>query len=208
MSQRIDLSKQRFGCLTVVEYVGSKKWLCSCDCGKTTTVASDKLKSGHTKSCGHLALDVLKARSTKHGMATRNATRTEYTIWMGMKRRCTLKTELAWKNYGGRGIKVCDRWLSFENFYADMGPRPDGMSLDRINNDGNYEPSNCRWADRASQRRNSRRVHTVVVNGVSNCLTDWAALIGVAQSTTYYWMGRYGDVEGLTRLAAKHGVQI
>lgn len=208
MSRRIDLTGQLFGCLTAVEYAANRKWLCVCDCGKTTTVASDKLRSGHTKSCGHLALSVLKDRSTKHGMATRNATRTEYTIWVNMKRRCNLKTDPAWKNYGGRGIKVCERWLAFENFYADMGPRPGGMSLDRIDNDGDYEPANCRWADRASQRRNSRRVRTVVVNGVAKCLADWAALIGVHQSTTYYWIGRYGEVEGITLLAAKHGVQL
>ncbi len=105
-----------------------------------------------------------------------------YSCWQHMKRRCLSKNDPAYKNYGGRGIKVCDRWLKFSNFYADMGDRPDGLSLDRIDNDGNYEPGNCRWATRKEQNRNTRRNRHITYKGETKILIEWVEHFGIYKS--------------------------
>jgi len=114
-----------------------------------------------------------------HGMTN---TKT-YKSWAGIICRCTNKKNPAYKDYGYRGIKVCKRWMKFENFYNDMGKCPHGMSIDRINNDGDYKPSNCRWATRKQQNNNSRHNRYVVVNGVSKTVEDWSRFSGIEQST-------------------------
>ena len=147
---------QKFNRLLVVERDDSKTkrtyWICKCDCGETISVAACDVASGHTKSCGCFNQESRVKNNTKHGY---NRTPT-YVSWSNMIARCSNPKRLEYKNYGGRGISVCDRWLSFENFVLDMGEKPNLRTLDRINNDGNYEPSNCRWATASEQRRNQR----------------------------------------------------
>ena len=146
---------------------GRRMWCCKCVCGNTTTVATSKLRNGHTQSCGCLQRErasVVGKQTVKyaraailiHGRASNDPT---YVTWKKMRQRCQDLNAHNYKYYGGRGIKICERWLeSFENFLTDMGERPEGKTLDRYpNNNGDYEPGNCRWATQCEQVRNSRR---------------------------------------------------
>jgi len=163
MTARSDLSGQRFGRLAVEAYActraGRAVWLCRCACGASALVRGGDLRSGNTRSCGCFALDTQRAvgRSSAARGTTHGRSRTpQYKAWAGMLQRCSNKNARAYKYYGARGIKACPRWFRFENFLADMGERPPGKTLDRINNDGNYEPSNCRWATPKEQQANRR----------------------------------------------------
>lgn len=154
---------KRFGKLTVRRQDGTNRhgkavWLCSCDCGGETRVVGSDLTSGHTRSCGCLHVDEVRSRMTTHGQARHSTRSSLYHVWSQMKSRCTNPKNAGYPNYGGRGIRVCDEWArSFEAFAAHMGERPSpAHSIDRIDNDGNYEPGNVRWATPKEQRHNRR----------------------------------------------------
>jgi hypothetical protein len=136
------------------------QWLCVCSCGNFTVVSGRHLTSGATRSCGCLQQEAVRRTgkdNTTHTHSRRGQTTAEYRAWCHMWSRCTNPNVERYPNYGGRGIRVCKRWKRFENFYADVGPRPsERYSIDRIENDGNYEPGNVRWATRSEQRRNRR----------------------------------------------------
>lgn len=157
-----DLSGNRFGRLIVVgpdePYVSPggqrhRRWLVKCDCGSEKSVREPHLTKGYTSSCGCLRKEVARESQITHGQTQNPA----FKSWRSMIDRCTNQKSHAWPRYGGAGITVCDRWLTLENFLQDMGPRPPGTSIDRIDNTKGYEPGNCRWATAAEQARNTRR---------------------------------------------------
>jgi hypothetical protein len=172
----------RFGKLTVLRSYR----VCQCDCGGRTVVRLDHLKSGRTISCGcernRLASERMIARGPlyKHGASRTRA----YTTWLAMRGRCSNPNNPAFHHYGGRGIKVCERWeASFDAFLEDMGQPDHGLTLDRTNNDGDYEPGNCRWVDRMTQMNNRRSNVLVTHDGKTQTIAQWAVETGIHRNT-------------------------
>lgn len=196
----MNLNGKRFGRLVVVGAEGvklkkgsSRYWECLCDCGSTKFVRQDHLIKGKIVSCKCFWKQRLVDRA-KHGAARSGRWTPEYKIWMGMLSRCNNPNRKAYPTYGGRGIKVCDRWRDFENFLSDMGPRPSPVhSIDRLNPNGNYEPGNCRWAtskEQGSTRRDNRRIK---YRGSEIMLSELVRASGVPHAT----LSRYLD-QGLS----------
>lgn len=170
-----------FGKLTVVRRVGSDHnaatYECHCACGNTKVIDGRRLRRGLV-SCGCYRGE---SHRTHGGSST-----PEFAVWLTMKARCSNENQECFSRYGGRGIKVCERWMAFENFLADMGRRPsDRYSIERINNEGDYEPSNCRWATIHEQTRNRRNNINLTHGGETMCLKDWAAKIGIEYGTLW-----------------------
>lgn len=200
-----DLTGQIFGRLTVLKrvpcQVKSVVWECLCSCGSKKNVRSGDIVSGRTVSCGCRGREVaaengrlnVGKKQDRHGHARRNTS--TYGIWRGMKQRCLNKNSGEYVNYGGRGISVCDRWLVFDNFLADMGERPEGHHIDRINNDGNYEPANCRWVTPKQNQRHTRKSRMVEAFGEVRCLAEWAELKGIRALTIHKRLRRGMDAE-------------
>jgi hypothetical protein len=187
------LAGNRFGLLTAIALAqrGPTKWLCRCDCGVEKAIVRGSLMRGATVSCGCASRDLHRRAVTKHGHASREGKFSpEYESWKHMLSRCRLDPR-----YAGRGIVVCERWREFEAFLTDMGARPVGTTLDRINNDGNYQPENCRWATHAQQMRNTRRTRWITINGETRCSRDWATAFGISEDTASHRMRMGWDAE-------------
>ena len=186
MPKKIDMSGRRFGRLSVLREEQARKgrrvmWHCQCDCGNQPIVDGSALRSGNTYSCGCARREVSAIKSFKHGGVGSST----YDVWESMKKRCFDPNQMSYPNYGGKGIHVCKRWMSFESFLADMGVRPDGMSIDRIDNTKGYEPGNCRWATPTEQQRNRTNNKILTLNGVRKTQSEWASELGLYDATIH-----------------------
>ncbi len=175
---RLNLTGKRFGRWTALKYVPKAKWLCRCDCGKEYLVRTWDLTGRASTQCRPCAC-------TKHGFIVNHKQPSTYGIWKGIKYRCLNSKSANFHRYGGRGIKICDRWKKFEGFLADMGERPAGKSIHRINNDGNYEPGNCKWATRPEQDSNKSTHRWLSVGGQRRYVAETIRLLGVSRDQIY-----------------------
>lgn len=181
----VDLTGKRFGRLTVVRYDGKRGkqcyWLCKCDCGNTTTVQTNRLKSGKTRSCKCIQRETRVQMNLRHGMSKSG----EYGSWVSIRARCCNKNSRVYHRYGGRGIRVCKRWMnSFDNFLADMGKKPTAEhTIERRNGKGHYCPSNCYWATRVEQANNKSNNHLILAFGKTMTLSQWSREYGVSTYT-------------------------
>jgi len=194
---RLDLIGQTFGRLTVLEYQGvdrahNSKWLCLCECGETRVVLGCNLKKGDTKSCGCLNKEMASKFHRIHGEIHSK----EYRTWRTMRGRCFNPNTAGYKNYGERGITVCVRWRnSFNNFLSDMRRCPKGLTIERIDNNGNYELGNCQWATAKQQARNRRDNRHINHGGRTKLLIEWAEELGINYSTLQSYIYRGHTME-------------
>lgn len=168
-----------FGRLTVVskgKISGRNRyWICKCECGVTKEICYSSLSRGSTNSCGCLNSELASSRRVKHGLS-----KTEiYDVWVNMKSRCLNQSNKSFHNYGGRGIKVCERWMQFDNFFADMGEPPARHEIDRIDNDGDYLPSNCKWSTKQEQCENRRSNKLFTVNKQQKTISQLSREYGI-----------------------------
>lgn len=192
--RREDLTGKKFNYLTAIKFVEydekshNCKWLFKCDCGNEKILGVGGVKSGNTKSCGCYNSQKASERATIHG---KNHTK-EHRTWCNMRRRC--RDAENYPDYAGRGITVCDRWAeSFQNFLDDMGLAPTPKhTIDRINNNGNYEPSNCRWATRKQQNRNYSRNINIIINKETHCLKQWCEIYNKPYDLVYQRITKLG----------------
>jgi len=175
-----DLTGQKFNRWTVLSisekrYRSMTIWLCRCECGVEREIIGNNITRNISKSCGCLKLERTKACKTIHGDAVDGKLSSLYRIWQGMKERCFYPSQPAYKYYGGRGIKLCQEWHAYYNFkrWAIENGYREGLSIERINNDGNYEPENCRWISKKLQARNTRKNTIIEIGGVKKCLIEW-----------------------------------
>ncbi|MBQ5900599.1 MAG: hypothetical protein IIW86_01930 [Clostridia bacterium] len=189
MTNLKDLKGQKFGRLTVLERAANhisksgsvrSQWLCKCECGKEIIVAGTNLTSGHTLSCGCIRAE---KQFKKHGLRHTKI----YNVWNTIKQRCNNPNVNCYERYGGRGIKICDEWLDFMAFYnwAITNDYKEGLSIDRINNNGNYEPSNCQWVNAKSQANNRRSSRYITYNNETHTVAEWSRITGIKSSTLF-----------------------
>ncbi|MEK4302424.1 hypothetical protein MKY30_23990 [Oceanobacillus sp. FSL W8-0428] len=213
IAKPLDLTGDKYGRLTAMKLSYRDKrsnsfWICKCDCGNETVVRIGDLRSGNTTSCGCFREEqsnkALVERSTTHGHTKTRL----YTIWHGMKLRCYTKSNASYKYYGGRGISVCDEWkddfASFRTWSLSNGYK-EGLTIDRVDANGNYEPSNCRWINYKGQARNKRNNKIITYRGESKTISEWSEITNIKQSTISERV-RLGwdEAEAITRPAGKY----
>ncbi len=192
---------RKFGRLTVLEEVPERapdrriRFKCQCDCGRTWVTAGSNLRRGYTRSCGCLSSDVTSEfnKETKSKLVEGVATRHHplFGTWVAMKQRCYNPKHTYYEYYGGKGVKVCERWVdSFANFVEDMGERPDGYTLDRVDGGEEYSPDNCRWADWNTQGLNKKSVKKIEYRGETLTLNEWSQRLGIKYQTLWWRLNR------------------
>lgn len=189
-----DYTGRKFGRLTAQARINKGKCRFLCECGNIVALVIKGVVSGDTSSCGCIQREILIARNQTHGMSQQY--RSTYRSWKDMRARCLNANDSDYANYGGRGISVCERWNEFASFFEDLGERPTGTTLDRKDTNGNYEPSNCRWADAKTQANNKRSNRMVTINDQSQTLQQWADQFGIDRSKVRYRLNvGYGSQE-------------
>jgi hypothetical protein len=204
MNPTENISGLRCHFLTVVSLTdelkgGHRLWLCLCDCGKPTKKTAWFLKNGRVKSCGCRTKSLISKSRTRHG-ETDTPT---WKSWKSMLDRCDLKAHKSYADYGGRGITICDAWRTYENFRSDMGERPYGMTLGRVDNSGNYEPSNCHWETYRQQARNRRSSRIIAHDGIVATLSEWSERTGLTGGTIWKRLNSGWPVDQSLMLKAK-----
>lgn len=193
MTYRKELKGQRFGKLLVIEEdgrIGSNvAWICKCDCGNVTRVRANSLLTGNTTSCGCGRIEAI----TKHNMTNTKL----FNVWRTMKERCNNKSYRQYKDYGGRGISLCDEWEEFKPFmkWSLENGYKEGLSIDRIDNDGNYCPENCRWTTVRVQSRNRRANRILEYGGEKHCVAEWSEILGVRANTIFWRLSQGWSTE-------------
>lgn len=190
-------SGEKYGYITIIEEgvpiklsngYFSRTSICKCICGKISLFRMNDLRTGHTTSCGCMTSELLRKANTTHGLAGT----LEYNIWQGMIKRCINTKSKFYFNYGGRGITICEKWMTFEGFWEDMkGGYIKGLQLDRIDNNGNYKKDNCRWTTRKIQMRNTRANVLLTHNGKTQCVAAWAEETGIKYKTLHMRVTKY-----------------
>jgi len=198
MPKKINLAGRRFGRLVVLHDTGERKnrevvWHCLCDCGNEVNVVGHDLTSGRTTSCGCYKRERVAEANTVHGMAQRGKQHPMYNTWARMIQRCENPNDKPYKYYGGRGITVCEEWHNSAIFidWALANGWQKGLTLDRIDNDGNYEPSNCHWVTRKEQARNRRSNRRITFNGKTQTLAQWAEELNIKDKILWNRINRY-----------------
>lgn len=205
MGKIVDLKGQRFGRLLVIEYngkskTGKAKWLCRCDCGNEKIIISTSLKQNETKSCGCLRKEIVSHTAKKHAKHNKTKTRI-YRIWSSMKQRCYYKSLKQYKNYGGRGIEVCEEWKKdFMNFYnwAMNNGYEEHLTLDRIDSNKNYCPENCRWATYKEQENNRRNNRKIFYKNDIYTISELSNLLNIPYATLLWRINNYWTDEELS----------
>ena len=179
---------EKFGRWTVLEELfearKDRRAKCQCDCGEVRLVRIADLRHGKSRSCGCATVEATVIRCTKHGFAGRGSRPAAYRTWKEMRKRCLSSKSSRYHDYGGRGITICDRWLDFENFYADMGDPPSpAHSIERIDNNSGYSPDNCKWATNKEQQRNKRTSRMIEFQGQTRCASEWEEILGFRRLT-------------------------
>ena len=191
MPKFIDLTGERFGRLVVIKRVendkhGNSCWLCKCDCEQEVVVRGFSIKKKNTQSCGCFRKETAVQQNTKHGHSKRYAKTGIYYSWYGMKQRCGNPNNNRYKDYGGRGIIVCEEWMEFPNFLKDMGNGwKSGLTIERKNNNEGYCKKNCKWTTKKEQNRNSRRNCLIKYDGKTQCLSAWAEETNIGKDTIW-----------------------
>jgi hypothetical protein len=199
-----DIRNQRFDRLVAISYVTPERWLCICDCGTSKVVIGSDLRRGKIRSCGCILRELKKTGDLRRTHGASNTP--EYRTWSSMINRCNNPKTSYFHRYGGRGIAVCSRWReSFENFFVDMGTRPPGKTIDRIRVDGNYEPSNCRWATALEQAANTSVAVMLTARGKTQPTGVWAREVGISQACIRYRLSKgLSHEEAIFRPARPH----
>lgn len=202
MHAPLDITGKRFGRLTAIRLshrtIKHSFWLCRCECGVERVVPLNALRRGAWQSCGCQKRETAGKASITHGLTRGRKRPPEYAAWCGMRNRCYNPRVSSYPHYGGRGITVCKAWReSFEQFLADMGPRPPGLSIERKDNNGPYSPANCIWATRQAQGSNKRNSKFLTINGKRMPIAAACALLGIPLKVMYQRIYRGWPIERL-----------